>query len=473
MINTQNTNIGDALYALARQMILGDMTVRRQSVEHLGVFCLLPTLLTARRMRAGVSLFLSVEEGLIFDRREWHPVDGKVFLTIEPTLESTAKAPPQMTLRPPSLLCGAGEGGPLVIRLPSDKFLWVSFKNSNVTTAWGDNADHRPAASEFVEINKWPRSTPYAFLMAMESWVRNPSETPALQFNPDAAARDADVEGSQGNISHILNQIQEGYERLQNLLSLKPSEADSLSQIKGLAQELKIISPDLVPFYRVEELNGRISLWLTKEGKVADDADSERAIKIAFDLRWIGRQNRDELNLRPFPADFLVEGPLHRKMIEAIKNKAAIYKHKRELSGIKHAFTYYVLGKGMAKAGFFKKTHKKEIDRFFTSGAFEKNTAIIRVQRLDEDDDIDVAFIRGKILAEMETEAWLIFRMEVTDFSEEKPYINKVKLIAGFDGGKRYFKTKDAQKRLPFINYIKRVLVTLGAWNRALNAKER
>ena len=117
----------------------------------------------------------------------------------------------------------------------------------------------------------------------------------------------------------------------------------------------------------------------------------------------------------------------------------------------------------------FDPEQKKDVKTFFESGNYEDSSAFIRIHRIDDTKDREIALIRGNVLENKP--AWFIFQMTVEDFSEEKPKLKIEKLVAGFNGDTRFYPKREGKSKLTdeFSEYIARVTHTLGAWHRALS----
>ena len=247
-----------------------------------------------------------------------------------------------------------------------------------------------------------------------------------------------------------------------NLLQKKNSKR--LKKIAEKHKLLKDIHPDLAGHYRLGQLSGQIILWLTSKGKLADQINSDRALKLAFDLNLIRKSDGEQLCLRPFPADILIEGPLYERLIRAIV--------KQENDSVGFDFSHKVLGHQNNPLDLFDEKHRPDVINFFKSGEFKSSSTFFRIQRIDDNKDREIALIRGNVIENKP--AWFIFQIKIKNFSGEKPTLKKIKYLAGFNGDGRYY-PKDRQD-IPdsLLAYLTRVIRTLNAWDRSLgNVEER
>ncbi len=473
--------ITETVYELALQMIDGDLALRELSIDHISSNTFQSTVFIARRMQGSITIFLSVQErgGFIFsfNKQQWNPLDASVALTIEPTLETHKKNPPRLTVVPPKILANPVKGGPLVLLMPDGKFLWVLFKSGEIKTAISSGAtdEDEPTDESYRKMEKWTSLQLFNFLSAMESWLRSPSESSIFPFDmPTTEFPESDTL-PEVDVSWIFKQISEGYISLQNLLGGFSWQSKGYTRLANIAKKhqfLKDIHPDLAGFYRLDMLNGRISLWLNEEGQLSDK-DSEKALKLAFALRRITHEHEDELCLRPFPADFLLEGPFHKKIINAIREEKKAF--EREV------LRYYPIPihrdkrkkkPKLKKPRMFDDSQKPNVREFFQSGAYEDSAAIIRIQRKDDEEDREIVLIRGNVVADRQ--AWFIFQMTVKDFNKEKIKLEGIDLVAGFNGDDRYYPvlTRKAKLSDEFSDYLERVIKTLNSWHQTLSTVE-
>ncbi len=513
---------------LATQLVGGDLALRELSLAETAYGRQQPYLLAARRLQVDFKFTYNVADHhfLPWWNKDWTAASVDLSLALEPsralpddppTRPEAAETPappqplprPSITLVPPGMLVNPGRPAPsdrsglFQLRCGAASWLWVEVDDDGLHTEWTKVGDSVPTKVRSL-IKDWTGIQFCDFLTALEEWHKeDPGEPPQPYLFPEESLTPL-AAGEIPPGDRVFQGLAEGYATLLAALcngvwnvdqrDLPPQTAslqelqDRQEKLRKRREDLRKAHPDLVGDYRIASLGGRSEFWLTWKGQLATTEKAAKdGTKMAFDLQYTSHPGLDELRIDPYPSDLIVSGPLHARLIEAMKelrekespliqgeDRGADLPFKPE-ADFAHAVT-------KENKNLFQREKEDDHQRlarlrdFFQGGSYAAQTTFIRVQRYSATEDYELAVVRGEVLPGKP--ALLVFQMQWKPPAGENPAVTSagshefsdITFIAGHDGQGRFYPEEGKEVKLPgeTNRYIKGILRSLSAWNEAL-----